>query len=155
MKHYDFDLDSKKVYVATLPSTQFSKNPKTHPAASWLFVVVHFLAVANFSFFVAVHFFRSVLCVMTGQRARSIVGRGDDLAKSCTTCTLWIVSCTSCTLYIVPWTLHGCCGQGGSSHQIGPQLNTNLPRFKIFVDTNRTGNDKDKDRECHMAKYIS
>ena len=114
-----------------------------------------FLAVANFSFFVAVHFFRSVLCVMTGQRARSIVGRGDHLAKSCTTCTLWTGSCTSCTLHIVPWTLHGCCGQGGSSHQIGPQLNTNLPRFKIFVDTNGTGNDKDKDRGCHVYLFGS
>ena len=65
-------------------------------------------------------------------------------------CTLYLacqlVPCVLCLVHLVPWTLHGCCGQGGSSHQIGPQLNTNLPRFKIFVDTNRTGNDKDKDR---------
>ena len=148
MKHYDFE----GLYSNFTSYTLFQRIRK-HPAprSFIIFCGRPFFCGCQFLIFCGRPFLKiCALCYDWSEGAQHCGQRGSSRQILY---NLYLVDCTSCTLRIVPWTLHGCCGQGGSSHQIGPQLNTNLPRFIIFVDTNRTGNDKDNDRGC--AKYVS
>ena len=101
MKHYDFDLDSKKVYVATLPSTQFSKNPKTLPAASWSSIFL-WLPISHFLWPSISLDLCSVLWLVRGRAALWAEGMISPNLVQLVPCGLCLVHLVPCTLYLGP-----------------------------------------------------